>query len=93
MVQNTLFTDQPRNTSPSTSSISHVKKTIKKNLPKYQKNLKCKFCSDPDAWISEEDNRYYVNCPKCQQTYLLKEQREKEQEYHEEYRNDNPSVG
>ncbi len=41
------------------------------------KQIKCKFCESPIAWISLEDQRYKVNCPTCQSTYYLKNQHEK----------------
>jgi DNA-directed RNA polymerase subunit RPC12/RpoP len=40
----------------------------------FGQHLKCRYCQCSDAWISIEDNRKYVRCPLCQQTYLLKEQ-------------------
>jgi len=39
------------------------------------KSIKCKFCDNPQAYISLEDYRYWVDCPSCQSKYLLKIQK------------------
>ncbi len=37
-------------------------------------HLKCKTCSSPDAWISEEYRMKFVNCGTCGNHYPLKTQ-------------------
>jgi uncharacterized Zn finger protein (UPF0148 family) len=41
------------------------------------KKLKCKFCGCIDAYISLEEKRYKVICPRCQDERYLKEYSQK----------------
>ena len=36
------------------------------------KKLKCRACGCPDAWICDEQHRFYVRCPDCGDFALLK---------------------
>jgi len=51
-----------------------VKIARKRSRMIWGKEIKCKYCNFEDSYISQQEDRYFVVCPQCQQTYYLKEQ-------------------
>lgn len=51
-----------------------VKVARKRSRDVIASHLKCKRCSNSDAWIGEEDRIKWVNCGACGEHYPLKTQ-------------------